>query len=143
MVPSVIHELEYIPTNDQQGLVNGWVVPIWRADSGEPIAQVYLTVVTPGKHKGPHLHRRRTGRFTCVAGNVEIVLRNGDGYHVEKIGEDEGYATVAVPPGTAAEIRCLGDRPAYVLNMPDPAWSVEEPDEWPVTDWYPPPCLSG
>ena len=144
MSMTTIHALERIPTVDQRGIVNGWIVPIWRADSGDPVAQVYLTVVAPGKAKGPHLHRKRTGRFTCVAGNVEIVLRNGDGYHMEKIGEDEGYATVAVPPGTAAEIRCLGDRPAYVLNMPDPAWSAEDPDEWPVTDWMPPcPVLVG
>lgn len=132
-------DLEQIPTFDKAGIVNGWVVPIWRADSGDNIAQVYLTVVTPGKSKGPHLHNGRIGRFTCIAGNAEIILRNGNGrYLVERIGEDESYRTVIVPPGIPAEIRCLGGTPAYLLNMPTPAWSAENPDEWPVQDWNPP-----
>ena len=31
-----------------------------------------------------------------------------------------------------------GDTEALVLNMPSPAWSKEDPDDWPVLNWQDP-----
>ena len=129
--------LHRIDTKDAAGNFNGWLVPIWRADSGEAVSQVYLTVVLPGCTKGPHLHLKRTGRFTCIGGRAQVLMRNGHGYEGAILSEANPAALI-IPPGTAAEIRCLGERPAYMLNMPDPAWTADEPDEWPVEDWDPP-----
>lgn len=129
--------LRRIKTQDAQGQPNGWVVPIWRADSGEKIEQVYLTVVFTGQSKGPHLHRKRCGRFTCIRGGVEIITRDQDGRYASVQLTADQPSTVTVPPGIAAEIYCFTLEPAFLLNMPTPAWSAEDPDEWPVEDWNP------
>lgn len=129
--------LKRIETQNQ-GAPNGFVLPIWRADSGEKIEQVYMTVVMPGTVKGPHLHRQRCGRFTCIKGDIEIIARFAEGtYKAYWTGEISGFATIHIPPGVPAQIRCLSGGPAYVLNMPTPAWSAEDPDEWPVESWDP------
>lgn len=147
-----------IETKSDAGL-NGWLVPIWNIaeDDWRP-DQVYLTVVLPGAQKGPHLHRKRCGRFTCIKGNVMIVTRgiethewrghDGRGptmavlmdlskpaYVEHYTGENYGFATIPVWPGTPAAIYNLGTEPAYVLNMPSPPWRPDDQDEWPVEDW--------
>lgn len=114
--------------------VNGFLVPIYNMHDGffppgkEP-QQVYLTVIAPKQVKGPHLHLIRTGCFTCIKGNARFVLRTPDGYQVYQSGEDHQYLSVMVPTGVPAAIQNLGDDDAYVLNMPNPAWTPTMNDE--------------
>jgi dTDP-4-dehydrorhamnose 3,5-epimerase-like enzyme len=99
------------------------------APGSEP-QQVYLTVVTPGAIKGPHLHYIRTGFFTCIKGNIRIVVKTADGYQEYLSGEDYNYQSVKVPTGVAAVIQNLGQEDAFVLNMPNPAWTPDMNDEY-------------
>lgn len=124
-----------IITRDSAGQPNGFLIPIWRADSGDKIEQVYCTTIKPGMSKGPHLHKVRCGRFTVIRGDVEIVLGMNGGYEVFRRGDSYGHETVKVEPGIPAMLRNIGDVSAYVLNMPTPAWSSADPDEWPVEGW--------
>lgn len=119
---------------------NGWLLPIWNSgeDDWRP-EQVYLTVVAPGARKGPHLHKKRWGRFTCIKGNALIIMRvpthMGLAYQALWSGEDYQYATIEVRPGIPAAVYNLGTAPAYVLNMPSPPWRADDQDEWPVEGW--------
>jgi dTDP-4-dehydrorhamnose 3,5-epimerase len=121
-------------TKGSDGEANGFLVPIYNINDGffapgkEP-QQVYMTTVLPGKVKGPHLHFIRTGFFTCIKGNVRIVLKVDGDYHVIYSGEDHNYASVEVPRGVPAAVQCLGDEEAYMLNMPNPAWTPDMEDE--------------
>lgn len=121
-------------TKDPDGKVNGFLVPIYNIHEGffepgkEP-QQVYLTVVEPGHIKGPHLHHIRTGCFTCIKGNARFLLKMPDGYQVIFSGDDHEFRSVVVPTGVPAALQCLGDEAAYVLNMPNPAWTPDMNDE--------------
>lgn len=126
-----------VTTRDSDGEPNGFLVPIYNVHE-TPIAaeqrpqQVYLTVVSPGAVKGPHLHLKRWGLFTCVKGNVKIVLKTPAGYEETFSGVDHGFATVQVPAGIPAALHNVGREDAYVLNMPSPAWRPDDLDEHPV-----------
>jgi len=132
-----------IDTRGPDGSPNGFLVPIYNryegflAEAQRP-EQVYLTVCRPGARKGPHLHRKRWGYFTCIRGNVRIVARLADGYAVEHTGEAHGFLTVEVPAGVPAMIENVGDVEAYVINTPSPAWRPDDQDDHEVTDWDPP-----
>jgi dTDP-4-dehydrorhamnose 3,5-epimerase-like enzyme len=121
-------------TKDAAGQPNGYLVPIYNAHDGffapdrQP-QQVYLTVVAAGRTKGPHLHFVRTGFFTCVRGNVKIVVRTEAGYEEHWSGEDHEYRSVEVPTGVPALLVNPGPGDAFVLNMPCPAWTPEMNDE--------------
>lgn len=123
-----------ILTRDASGVPNGFLVPIYNAHEGffalgrEP-QQVYLTAVAPHSVKGPHLHYIRTGFFTCVKGNVRIVVKTDHGYETHYSGEDHEYRSVEIPTGVPAAIQNLGDENALVLNMPHPAWTADMNDE--------------
>jgi dTDP-4-dehydrorhamnose 3,5-epimerase-like enzyme len=121
-------------TKDSDGTENGFLVPIYNIHEGffpagkEP-QQVYLTVISPGAIKGPHLHFIRTGCFTCIKGDARFVLKSENGYEVVYSGESHEYRTVIVPTGVPAALQNLGSEDAYVLNMPNPAWTPNMNDE--------------
>ena len=121
-------------TCEKNGSSNGYLVPLYNIHDGffapgrEP-QQVYLTVVAPHAEKGPHLHFIRTGCFTCIKGNVCIIVKLEDGYHEYFSGEAHDYLTVEIPTGVPALLKNLGDGEAFVLNMPNPAWTPTMNDE--------------
>lgn len=124
-----------IVTNDSDGSSNGYLVPLYNIndnffEKGKEPQQVYLTVIDSGKIKGPHLHYIRTGCFTCIRGNARFILKTEKGYEVFYSGEDYEYQSVIVPTGTPAALQNIGDVQAYVLNMPNPAWTPSMADEY-------------
>ena len=123
-----------ITTKDSNGDENGYLIPIYNIkesffETGKEPEQVYLTVISPGKMKGPHLHYIRTGCFTCIKGNARFILKTKEGYNTIYSGESHDYKTVIVPKGVAAVLQNLGPQDAYILNMPNPAWTPNMGDE--------------
>jgi dTDP-4-dehydrorhamnose 3,5-epimerase-like enzyme len=95
--------------------------------------QVYLTVCYPGEIKGPHLHLIRWGLFTCIKGNGKIVVKTDYGYKEFFTGENYDFAAIQVPAGFPAALITVGKEDAYFLNMPSPAWHVDDQDEHEVS----------
>ena len=123
-----------IATHHPEGRYNGFLVPIYNVNDnffalGREPQQVYLTVVSPRSIKGPHLHHIRTGFFTCIKGNVRIVVKVCGKYQQYYSGEEYQYSSVEIPVGVPAVIQNIGDDDAFVLNMPNPAWTPEMKDE--------------
>ncbi len=121
-------------TKDEHGGTNGFLVPLYNIHDkffapGKEPQQVYMTTILPGTVKGPHLHFIRTGFFTCIKGNVRVVLKTGNGYEVFFSGEEHDFLSIEIPTGTPAAVQCLGEVEAHVLNMPNPAWTPEMNDE--------------
>jgi len=102
-------------------------------------SQVYLTAAFPHTRKGPHLHMKRRGLFVCAKGKVNLIARlyapDGQPIRAEISTLIPGDHAVLVAPGMAAAIYNDWDEEALVLNLPSPAWSKEDPDEWPVEGW--------
>jgi dTDP-4-dehydrorhamnose 3,5-epimerase-like enzyme len=121
-------------TKDSKNQANGYLIPIYNIHDGfftseKNPQQVYLTVIASGKIKGPHLHYIRTGCFTCIKGNARFVLKTAEGYQVVLSGEAHEYRTVIVPTGVPAALQNIGEDEAFVLNMPQPAWTPDMNDE--------------
>ena len=123
-----------IITKTEQGIPNGYLVPIYNIHEGffaegcEP-KQVYLTVISSRMRKGPHLHYVRTGFFICIKGDIKIVLKTAEGYKEFFSGENYAYLSVEVPTGIPALLINVGIGEAFVLNMPNPAWMPTMNDE--------------
>ena len=113
---------------------NGFLVPIFNVFDGFISSenfpkQVYITVCDVGEIKGPHLHKKRWGFFTCIKGNAKIIAKTETGYEEYFTGEDYEFSTIEVPAGIPSAIQNIGDIPAYILNMPSPSWHVDDKDE--------------
>lgn len=137
-MPVFIQNHPKIITKNKEAQPNGWLIPIFNVHDGliataQHPQQVYLTVIAPREVKGPHLHLKRWGLFACIRGNAKIVVRAENGYEEYLTGEDHEFATVQVPAGVPAALQNIGDEEAYILNMPSPAWHINEQDEHPVS----------
>lgn len=148
----IIQQHTKIVTKNRDGKPNGWLLPIFNAHDGlvsdqQHPRQAYITAVAPGEVKGPHLHFKRWGLFTCIRGNVQIVVRTEAGYRHYLSGEDHGFATIQIPVGVPAMIVNIGEGEAYLLNLPSPEWRPDDQDEHTVSfdDYEPhgsPGCLA-
>ena len=122
-------------TKDSEGNENGSLITIYNNTEnlypdGYYPSQVYLTTLIVGKVKGPHLHYKRDGLFTCIRGDVRIILKDNGKYKIFKSGENYDYASIFIPRGVPAAIQNISSKEAYLLNMPNPAWTKEMDDEF-------------
>ena len=95
---------------DAAGQPNGILVPLYNLHEGfhapgkEP-QQVYMTAVSKGQIKGPHLHFIRTDCFTCNKGKARFVLKTATGYEVVYRSEAHEYRSVIVPSLSATQAK--------------------------------------
>lgn len=129
------HLRQRIHTKDKAGNHNGLVIPVWSLLDGivppEMYArQVYVTTVTPGAIKGPHLHMKRWGMFCCIKGNVKIITKTKEGvYGIWHSGDHYDHALIQIPPGVGAAIQSICTEESYVLNLPSEPYDPADPDE--------------
>ena len=72
-------------TNDKSGRINGNLITIYNDNdkfylSSDAPKQVYVTTIKVNASKGPHLHYKRQGHFTCIKGNIKIVVKINSKY---------------------------------------------------------------
>jgi len=109
--------------------INGELTVIWR-DWDNLIKNhpkmVYVNSVNPGEIKGPHIHKNRTTYFSCIHGNVILVIQDQKGkFHEIKI-DSEKPVLITVPNGIAAAIVNPATKIAKVLVLADIAWKPND-----------------
>lgn len=138
MRTQIIETQRHVSKN-KDGRPNGYVVSLYKDWEGlfksEP-KQVYLNITAPGEKKGPHLHMQRWDYFTTIKGSARFVIKYGPrDYEVidVHVRDGEGIKIVEVPPAIPCLIVNIGQEEAWVLNMPNPAWHPDHPDDNPVS----------
>lgn len=129
-----IKENKKIITKNKKNKINGFLIPIFNVNDKffkkkEYPKQVYVTVVNVGSIKGPHLHYKRRGFFTCINGNVKFIIKIKKSYKVFYSGEKYNFRSILVPKKVPLAIQCLGNKKAIIINMPNPAWTPQMNDE--------------
>lgn len=121
-----VQELEKYETKDVlNSHVNGELTVVWRDWDNiikDHPKMVYVNTVNPGEIKGPHLHKNRTTYFSCIHGNIVLVIRSDDGEFHEIKSNSEKPSLVCVKNGIAAAIINPTDNIAKVLVLADIAW---------------------
>ena len=121
-----IIDLEKHETRDNQDQhVNGSLTVVWR-DWDNLIKNhpkmVYVNSVNPGEIKGPHIHKNRTTSFSCIHGNVVLVIQDDDGKFHEIKADSDKPVLITVPNGIAVAIVNPTTEIAKVLVLADIAW---------------------
>ena len=121
-----VWDLEKHQTEDiTDSHINGELTVIWR-DWDNLIKNhpkmIYVNSVNPGEIKGPHIHKNRTTSFSCIHGNVVLVIQDNDGKLHEIKADSEKPVLVTVPNGIAAAIVNPTTKIAKVLVLADIAW---------------------
>ena len=121
-----VWDLENHQTKDiTDSHINGTLTVIWR-DWDNLIKNhpkmVYVNSVNPGEIKGPHIHKKRTTYFSCIHGNVILIIQDKNGKFHEIKADSEKPVLITVPNGIAAAIVNPTTKIAKVLVLADIAW---------------------
>ena len=115
----------------------GWLTEIYRNDETEthPVMG-YVSTNKPGIVRGPHEHAKQTDVFAFIGpGTVEINLwdrrENSEtsGEHMKIEAGENNPIMVIVPPGIVHAYKCIGDKDAWCINLPDKLYKGENKKE--------------
>tara|TARA_B100001123_G_C15027139_1_gene913900 strand:+ start:69 stop:518 length:450 start_codon:yes stop_codon:yes gene_type:complete len=121
-----VQELEMHDTKDvSDSHINGELTVIWRDWDNiikEYPKMVYVNTVNSGEIKGPHLHKNRTTYFSCIQGEIIIVIRDDDGSFHEIRSNPQKPSLICVKNGIAAAIINPTKEISKVVVLADIAW---------------------
>ena len=133
----VIEEKKLTTRDIQSKEPNGILVSLWK--DWEKIfrddpKQVYLNICAPKSVKGPHLHLKRFDHFVCIRGKIRFIVKWDKEYEEVEADADKDpcLKIVEVPPAIPCAIQNIGEGDAWFLNLPNPAWHPDDPDDHPV-----------
>jgi len=122
----------------------GYLAEFYRNDeiAYEP-AMGYISVTKPGVARGPHEHKYQADCFIFAGPGIfqlhlwdrrEDSETNGEYIRME-IGENDP-AMVIVPPGVVHGYKCISDKDAYAINLPDKLYrGMQKKDEIDEIRW--------
>ena len=94
--------------------------------------EIYFSEIYPGAIKGWHNHKKTTLNYTCVIGNIKLVLYDGreDSKTYKELQEifigENNYCLVIIPPGVWNGHNAIGNKRAIIANC---ATMPHDPDE--------------
>ncbi|MEW5945312.1 MAG: dTDP-4-dehydrorhamnose 3,5-epimerase family protein [bacterium] len=129
-----VQELRLIP--DERGML----MEILRSDNPlfQRFGQVYVTMAYPGVVKGWHYHKKQTDHFAVVCGMAKVALYDGRDGSPTKGEVNEFFIgelnprLVVIPPGVLHGFKCVGTKPACLINVPTELYVYDKPDEYRV-----------
>lgn len=101
--------------------------------------QVYITTAYPGVVKAWHCHKKQSDSISCVSGMVKLVLyddRNDSptkGIINELFIGELNPCLVRIPPLVWHGFKCISEKEAVVINVPDQLYDYQNPDEMRVS----------
>lgn len=130
-----------VKTKDNKGNKNGLLMEIASTRDGWSKfldnAQVYVTIVDPGKKKGFHLHHKKTNQFTLIKGKALMAVWDGQKIKERQMSSDKPK-TVRVPKKQAVAFYNYGKEAAYILNLCSPPYDPEDREQEDLDlDWKP------
>jgi len=125
-----IFDLEKHDTKDiSDEHINGSLTVIYR-DYDEIIRDqpkmVYVSSVSSGEIKGPHLHTKRNSYFTCIHGKVIFVIKDKNKEYLEIESSSENPILIKVPKGVPSAHINPTNETGRVLVLTDIAWKPND-----------------
>jgi dTDP-4-dehydrorhamnose 3,5-epimerase len=139
----IIHKLEkHLTHNIKNNNVNGFLIPVWR-DWDKTITvqpeMVYITSISPGEIKGPHLHVIRHSYYTCIKGKVVFIAKENSGKYIEIESSPDEPVLIEIPKNHSSAHINLSDETSIIMALVNPSWKPDNKDEHNVTyddyDW--------
>jgi dTDP-4-dehydrorhamnose 3,5-epimerase len=116
----------------------GWLMEILRCDDEffTKFGQVYITTAYPGVVKAWHMHKIQTDNFTCVHGQMKVVLYDAreKSPTFKEVNEfivgEKNPVLISVPPFVYHGFKAIGTETAYFLSVPTEPFNYKKPDEY-------------
>jgi len=110
----------------------GWLTEIFRSDDlgGYKPVMSYVSSTKPGVVRGPHEHEFQSDCFVFLGpGNFELYLWDKKGEEMQMEVGENNPTLVIVPPGVVHGYKCIGDKDAWSINLPNKLYKGENKSE--------------
>lgn len=106
----------------------GWLIELFRKDMTDEYLfpeMSYISLTYPGIVRGPHEHLEQTDYFCFLGSTFKLVLwdnRKESATYKTKMSLNMGendYIIVIVPPGIVHAYKNTGNKPGFVINLPN------------------------
>jgi dTDP-4-dehydrorhamnose 3,5-epimerase len=106
----------------------GWLIELFRKDMTDDYLSPemsYISLTYPGIVRGPHEHLEQTDYFCFLGSIFKLVLwdnRKESATYKNKMSLNMGendYIIVIVPPGIVHAYKNTGNKPGFVINLPN------------------------
>jgi dTDP-4-dehydrorhamnose 3,5-epimerase len=106
----------------------GWLIELFRKDMTDDYLSPemsYISLTYPGIVRGPHEHLGQTDYFCFLGSAFKLVLwdnRKESATYKNKMSldmEENDYIIVIVPPGIVHAYKNTGNKPGFVINLPN------------------------
>ncbi|RED44308.1 dTDP-4-dehydrorhamnose 3,5-epimerase-like enzyme [Aestuariispira insulae] len=93
-----------------------------------PGGQLYIYSVAPGARRGDHYHEKKQEWFTCVAGQVRLLMKTVDGVLVDEILSHDSPRMVYAGPGTSHAVVNEEETEAVIVAYASKEFDPADPD---------------
>lgn len=90
--------------------------------------QIYAYTVAPGARRGDHFHQHKSEWFTCVSGQLRLLMKTKDGYRVDELLDSDSPRLVFAGPGTSHAVVNETDREAVIIAYASKEFDPAAPD---------------
>lgn len=100
----------------------------------------YMTTAYPGVVKAWHYHKKQTDHIVTVKGMMKVVLYDNRSDSPTRGEVDEFFSGVhnqillRIPPGVYHGFKCISEKEAMVINIPDRLYDPEDEHRLPAHD---------
>ena len=92
--------------------------------------QIYVYSVNPGQRRGDHYHLKKGEWFTCVSGQVRLLMKTEKGETINQILDSQAPKLVYAGPGTSHAIVNEANETALIVAYGSKEFDPEEPDTY-------------
>lgn len=90
--------------------------------------QIYVYTVAPGARRGDHFHERKCEWFTCVAGQVRLLMKTKDGNRVDETLDADQPRLVFAGQGTSHAVLNETAKEAVIVAYASKEFDPKDPD---------------
>ena len=90
--------------------------------------QIYVYTVAPGARRGDHYHQHKSEWFTCVYGQLRLLMKTKDGDRFDEQLDSDSPRLVFAGPGTSHAVVNETDKEAVIVAYASKEFDPADPD---------------
>jgi dTDP-4-dehydrorhamnose 3,5-epimerase len=92
--------------------------------------QIYVYTVTPNERRGDHFHNQKSEWFTCIAGQVRVLMKTKNGKLINELLDAEAPKLIFAGPGTSHAVVNETQEISVIMAYASKEFDQENPDTY-------------
>ena len=90
--------------------------------------QIYVYTIAPGARRGDHFHQHKSEWFTCVSGQLRLLMKTKNGDRFDEQLDSDSPRLIFAGPGTSHAVVTETDKEAVIVAYASKEFDPADPD---------------